>query len=125
MGYLGQAHKTNQGVEELQDFKSSFGVSPKICDIVHHLVDIKSDMGKAKMKHFLWAFHFMKEYSGESTNCGLFKEKGKAPSRKTFRKWAKEVIFAVADLEGFVVSSPTSYYGIVSNLHPLTPYLSI
>ena len=81
-----------------RDFKSLFGVSANICSVVWNLCDFPRG---TKPVHLLWAFLFMKVYGTEPVLIAIVNS---GPNKKTFRKWAWNVIEEVAAKAPSVVS---------------------
>ena len=86
-------------VEE-ERFNAYFGVSPFVCTIIWKALCAKGLRPQGGcMFHLLWALMFMKLYTNEKVLSGLA---GTNP--KTFSKWSRQFVRAIALLHSYVVS---------------------
>ncbi len=58
----------------------------------------------SRLKHFLWALHFMKAYPLQAQGCAAVGRSGRAIDPKTYQKWVWAYIEDVSDLKLEVVS---------------------
>lgn len=91
----------------MRRFRSSFGVSPLICEKSWNLLNGKRPRG-SKPVHLLWTFLFLKQYNSEHVNHSIVKA-----DEKTFRKWVWIFIYLLAELD--VVNSVYYYSTYFSN----------
>lgn len=80
-------------------FRSQFGVSWHVCEVVWNMLDLHQRDEKREPKHLLWALLFVKVYGNESTHSKMV-----GTTSKTFRKWAWRTLTEIADFKAMVVS---------------------
>ena len=84
----------------IRTFRQNFGCSPLVVKLCWRLLlDCTTVTKCAKPVHLLWACLFLKVYGKESTHSSLVR-----CSDKTFRNWAWKFVYAISDLEPYVVS---------------------
>lgn len=87
-------------VEHMREFRSLFGMAPVTCvDLWKHLHRNSKLPKKATPKHLLWAVLFLKVYGTETDMSSRVRT-----TRKTFRKWVRKMLIAIAGLKPIVVS---------------------
>lgn len=64
----------------LRKFRSFFGVSPTICELLW--TNMKNKMSGSQTKHLLWCLLFLKAYNTEHINASIVNV-----DEKTFRLW--------------------------------------
>ena len=86
----------------MRRYKSNFGCTPTVlCKcwiLLLQFTDCHQEDGVTPL-HLIWACFYLKVYGKEATNVALA-----GCDEKTFRKWIKIVIYALADLAPHVVS---------------------
>ena len=82
----------------LKPFRSHFGTSPRICQVLWRKISGRLANG-ARPEHLLWALLFMKVYATEVVLLNLLRV-----CRNTFRDWVWEILGALHALEGKMVS---------------------
>lgn len=80
-------------VQRERSFSALFGSSPSVCSRAWSLISHTLPNGSRPI-HLLWSLLFLKIYANEAVNSALT---GADP--KTFRKWVKLVIEALASLK--------------------------
>ena len=86
-------------------FREFFGTPVEAVEIVWDLLLRDSLLpDKGRLKHLLWALHFMKAYPKQGPACATVGASAGAVDAKTFRKWVWAFIKAIAELEEVVVS---------------------
>ena len=96
-------------VRHQSQFKALFGTTTVVCQIIWDLIEGSDNLPKnSRQIHLLYALHFLKIYQTEEINSINSKVR-----EKTFRKWCKAFVPAIANLE--VVSSNKTYY--LSSFH--------
>lgn len=82
--------------EDMALFRSLFGVSPRVClNLWHQHINLPP---KAKPKHLLWALLYLKVYGTEQALSGMVHV-----TRKTYRKWVRIMVGAIAAAAPYVV----------------------
>jgi hypothetical protein len=87
-------------------FKAVFGTSAWMCLLIWRMLDEQTDYlnnRHAQAKHLLWGLVIIKVYGNEKAMCAIVANP-KAPSEKTYQKWAWYFVKAIPSLEGYVVS---------------------
>jgi hypothetical protein len=108
LGHKITGHKLkNSKIIGLRQFKSFFGVTPKICEILWNLIKAKLPVGSEK-KYLLWALLFLKQYNPEDISKTLLKA-----DQKTIRKWTWIFVNLIADIE--IVRVFKKVYKVFSN----------
>jgi hypothetical protein len=77
-----------------------------MCSLIWRMLDEQTDYlnnRHAWAKHLLWGLVIIKVYGNEKAMCAIVANP-KAPSEKTYRKWAWYFVKAISSLEGYVVS---------------------
>jgi hypothetical protein len=87
--------------EDSRFFKSEFGVSEKVFRRIWKDVNFTKT---TKPEHVLWGLHFLKCYPTEACMCRATGVK----TRKTVRKWKKNVVTKLAKHMSKVVSMPVT-----------------
>jgi hypothetical protein len=86
---------------EDRNFRSQFGVNWHVCEHIWSLLDeFGKYKGRREPKHLLWALLFLKVYGNETTHASIV-----LTTRKTFRKWAWNVIEELSELSVLKVRS--------------------
>lgn len=90
-------------------WQSNFGVSPKTC---HYLWDALSEEGslpkKTEFFHLLWTLLFLKVYMTEKVMSSMI-----GVDEKTYRKWVRAVLPAIAGLKERFVSFFSFFFTFV------------
>ena len=92
--------------DTIRTFRSVYGVGPPVVSKAWNLID-KSKIASsgANIEYFLWSLVFMKNYGNEQSNCAIVG----GTTRKTFRKWVWQYIFALEKCFDEVVSKNKRY----------------
>lgn len=85
-------------------FKSHFGITPNICEIVWTQIIGRAPVG-FKPNHLLWGLNFLKQYTVEHNRHSLLKA-----DEKTIREWSWTTVRLLSELD--VVSDiPSTLFG--------------
>ena len=87
---------------EYRDFREFFGCGLLVASTLWDLL-VKENVlpENGRYNHLLWTLMLMKIYGKEKTLCTL----AGGVDKKTFRKWSKEFVVAIRNLEYPVVSN--------------------
>ena len=86
-------------------FREFFGICARLALMTwyrlahHHLLPDGS-----RIKHLLWALFFLKQYPTEGVATATVGGSRGKIDPKTFRKWVKSFVFAIAELHPLIVS---------------------
>ena len=98
MGYLNKFFDINNITStHHRNFRSGFGVSPRVCSVVWNAMD--TEYHQLSREHLLWALHFLKVYSNETNLSATLRT-----NEKTFRDKVFKVIDSISDKSEDIVS---------------------
>jgi len=86
-------------------FRSSFGVSAKVCSLCWDLLSLENNTITIDYNYLLMALHFLKCYDTESNNAGLFHV-----HEQTYRKYLWMYVGFLADMN---MVNPYAYFHTV------------
>ena len=96
-----ESKKVKSTMTEDRDFREFFGCGLHVASEIWDLLVRQNELPESGCHyHLLWALMLLKIYGKEKTLCTL----AGGVDKKTFRKWSKEFILAIAKLESTVVS---------------------
>ena len=94
------AHRTEDRL-----FREFFGTSAVIALITWNLLSTHQMLPEgSKIKHLLWSLFWMKQYPTEGVATATVGGSRGKIDPKTFRKWVKPFVLAIADLHVRIVS---------------------
>ena len=105
--------KEKSAMTEDRDFREFFGCGLHVASELWDLLVKENELPKNGCHHhLLWALMLLKIYGKEKTLCTL----AGGVDKKTFRKWSKEFIVAIANLESTVVIHSLFQLDFVDNI---------
>jgi hypothetical protein len=99
------SHRVGTATTEARHFHEFFGTSVLVVEKTWELLERDSLLPEGgRLKHLLWALHFMKVYPKQRPGCSTVGASTGAVDPKTHCKWVWAFIDAVANLVDTVVS---------------------
>lgn len=85
-------NSSNSSLTGLRKFRTFYGVSPVVCEILWNLM--RDKCSGAEIKHLLWCLLFLKRYNTEHINATIV-----GVDEKTFRLWSWHFIEMLSNLD--------------------------